>query len=405
MRRCVTLDSIEFARTAILCPTGDGNFFTRHVRVGMPKIPHQVIRCIFYLYETVEDAKHDRDPGGTGFFLIHREKIMPSRRVVDHTYAVTNWHVAKDRSDPKSPPCPVIKYRDTDGRDHTIPLRAEDWYSLDGHSDLAVVPLADERTHTIIGIPSHMLIDEKAGRGALVNVGDDVFMMGLFINPDDAMQMAPAARFGNISVIPDPTTLIDQPNAGRAEAYILDVHSRSGFSGSPVFVYRTFGSDLSFDPDRDLHMTVEFDPRKRQQDVYMNIREETVFGLLAVHFAQFSEEWEIGERQSRKSRKRRKLVDEGRYVAGFSGMTLAVPAWRLMDLINVPELVALRSETIAQAKNDFRGRPIPERTRKSSRQEQLSEQEIVQRRDDAVRRALQTPPKPQKDMVGKNTKK
>jgi hypothetical protein len=33
--------------------------------------------------------------------------------------------------------------------------------------------------------------------------------------------------------------------------------------------------------------------------------------------------------------------------------------------------------------------------------EKLSDQEIARRRDDAIRRALNTPPKPHKEMVGK----
>jgi hypothetical protein len=51
----------------------------------------------------------------------------------------------------------------------------------------------------------------------------------------------PAARFGNISVMPTP---ILQPNNVKRPTYLVDMHSRTGYSGSPVFVYRTPGNNL-----------------------------------------------------------------------------------------------------------------------------------------------------------------
>jgi hypothetical protein len=41
----------------------------------------------------------------------------------------------------------------------------------------------------------------------------------------------------------------------------------------------------------------------------------------------------------------------------------------------------------------------------NSKDQMLSEAEIVRRRDEAIRRALNTPPKPQKDMLGKSGRK
>ena len=57
----------------------------------------------------------------------------------------------------------------------------------------------------------------------------------------------PAMRFGNISLNPTP---IEQPNQSIKDSYCLDMNSRTGFSGSPVFMYRTPGSDVQFIDNR-----------------------------------------------------------------------------------------------------------------------------------------------------------
>ena len=55
---------------------------------------------------------------------------------------------------------------------------------------------------------------------------------------------APALRFGNISTSP---VAVKQPTQYREELnYRVDMHSRSGYSGSPVFVYRTPGNTLEW---------------------------------------------------------------------------------------------------------------------------------------------------------------
>jgi hypothetical protein len=42
---------------------------------------------------------------------------------------------------------------------------------------------------------------------------------------------------------------------------------------------------------------------------------------------------------------------------------------------------------------------------KAEQEQKYSEEEIARRRDEAIRRALSTPPKPQKDIAGKSGRK
>jgi hypothetical protein len=92
-----------------------------------------------------------------------------------------------------------------------------------------------------------VLRDGHTTQAAQIGPGDDVFMVGRFIDHDGGNKNRPALRFGNISIDPTP---IMQDNGVRVPAYCVDLHSRTGFSGSPVFVYRTPGPDLDPPPPR-----------------------------------------------------------------------------------------------------------------------------------------------------------
>ena len=71
-----------------------------------------------------------------------------------------------------------------------------------------------------------------------IGPGDDAFMVGRFVSHQGLNKSVPAVRFGNISMDPAP---IKQVNGELADSYCIDMRSRPGYSGSPVFVYRTPG--------------------------------------------------------------------------------------------------------------------------------------------------------------------
>jgi hypothetical protein len=187
-------------------------------------------------------------------------------------------------------------------------------------------------------------------------------MLGLFTDHSGIEKNLPAARFGNISMLPDKSAKIEQPNIGEAEAYIVDMHSRSGYSGSPVFVYRTFGADLSFNPDR--HFRIRVDERLRD-GIELDVDVDTVFEFLGMHYAQFPEDWEIGKRKKTEARRKR-LISDDECVTGFSGMTCVIPAWQLAELFEIEELAEMRKAREEDAKEKARGKPVPERAAKES---------------------------------------
>jgi hypothetical protein len=203
----------------------------RSVRVGIPRIPQDVISGVFYLYLNREDAETGRNPGGTGF-IVRYNGIFNEMISGDHFYGVTNWHVAcRDGYS-------TVRLNKKDGGTDIIEFGPEDWHSLPGKYDVAAIPLSlDGDVHQVSSISTHQfaLDPRSSGPFAGLGVGEDVFMIGLFIDHHGVTTNVPCARFGNISMLPSKKATIEQPTRFHGESFVVDMHSRTGFSGSPVY--------------------------------------------------------------------------------------------------------------------------------------------------------------------------
>ncbi len=286
----------------------------------MPRIPLEVLKCTFFLYRSREDAEQGINTGGTGFFIGIRSSIHQRGM---HAFAITNWHVAVDSS------FSVIRINLAGGGVDIIEREPHEWFFKQGGYDLAIAdgPVFDGNKHDIraLDLASHALT--KAHVEALnIGPGEDVFMVGRFIGHDGHESNAPATRFGNISMMPAPML---QGNGATLPSYCIDMHSRTGFSGSPVFAYRTLGSDLTI-------------PR---QFAGMGPGSHYM-GLLGVHWGQFPELWEITQDgRVIQSVSRIKQPDgyfvPGKYVKGVSGMSCVCPIWAIEELLELDEVKAI----------------------------------------------------------------
>lgn len=275
-----------------------------------------ILDNVGFLYRTREQAAQGVKAGGTGFFV-----SVPSQKAPDtfhHHYIVTNVHVAK--GEPRT-----LRVSTQDGRGDLIDI--PNWVSISGGPDVAVAPVSlDARRHRVqtLRSDSWLLTRDECDR-LEIDVGDDVFMVGRFVDHDGGQTNQPSARFGHISMA---KASVVQVTGYSGPSFVIDMHSRSGYSGSPVFVYRTGGSIFA--------------------------KPNTVMGgghlmkLLGIHWGQFPELWELsGVRAPSKSEDEAEaeLITEGQYVRGLSGMTCVVPAWDIFDTLNHPELVELRTQT------------------------------------------------------------
>ena len=289
----------------------------------MPKIPARTLDIVCYLYPTRADAAAGENFGGTGFLVAIPSEADPTKSFV---YVVSNWHVACRG-------CPVVRINRLDGGVDVFDFKCSDWiFDKDVGADVATVPIAlDINIHQFFTVDIEALLSREVADASEIGPGDDVFMIGRFVDHDGGTVNRPAARFGNISINPTPLLM---ETGKRAEAYCIDLHSRSGYSGSPVFVYRTPGYDLG-------HMLgADGGPPK------LLAAGTNFFALLGIHFGQFPELWEVTSAgKLNHDAAREPLLTDGKFIRGLSGMTCVVPAWIIAALLNLPVFVEQRSQT------------------------------------------------------------
>jgi hypothetical protein len=326
------------------------------------RISQELIDSTFFLYKDEASARAGGDARGTGFVVSHKVHRFPdhsNRETFTHYYAVTNAHVAKT--------APVLRLN-IEGRTDVFAFDDVDWDYHPGGDDIAIVPLRVERGDAADGWgrPAPAIntayFHEHPDRDD-IGVGDDVFMIGLFVDHEGRDTNNPMARFGNISMMADENSKVAH-GGKKLLSHIIDMHSRTGFSGSPVFVYRTFGSDLRpWSQREDVQATVKIPVPSPQQiraaveatrwqgqqrrevtDTFpVQITMRPVLRLLGIHWGQFPERWDLKNLEEA-TRPDDTASANNHYIDGVSGMTLVAPASKIMDLLEMPMIDEKRME-------------------------------------------------------------
>jgi len=305
---------IPFDRAPLTCYSSLGNAYTRWVPIGMPNLGvyKDVLDVVFFLYQSVEDAQNGRKFGGTGF-LVSLPTPWPGH---SHDYAITNWHVAIQGG------ASVIRLNTMDGQTEILEFGPEDWYFIPKFHDIAALPLSIKPHHKAKILEDSFLSTEEFLSEKEIGPGDDVMMIGRFVDYDGIQTNKPAIRFGHISMA---DASIRQPNGFDGGSFVIDMHSRTGFSGSPVFVYRTLGSE------------------------FLNFQKKILTGashtmaLLGIHWGQFPELWELHEKRVTNAVDETSLIVDGGYVDGLSGMTCVSPAYAIRRVLDLPKLQSIRA--------------------------------------------------------------
>jgi hypothetical protein len=275
----VEFHDLEFDYGFRMVKTRDGKCSRRWVPIGMPRIPHHFERCTFFLYGYHPKTGVLSGPGATGFFVAMRSESL---RRLHHIYAVSNRHTVIDFS------CIRINRKGSGTR--LIELDPSEWISSDT-DDLAAVDVTDllvfnhqrfSFLDNITWIRHDNFITDEINFLFNIGIGDETVMMGLFADHDGGTQNVPVGRFGLLSAMPNKSAPVrlwrDDPFV--RPAYLNDTRSRAGFSGSPVWVWRSPYGDMN---------QVEIYGR----DVPFRRTEGFLF-LAGVHRGQFREQTVIG---------------------------------------------------------------------------------------------------------------
>ena len=289
-------------------------------RLGQYK---DILKTVVFLYENEKDALAGVNVGGTGFLIAVGSKRFPNQ--IQHVHVVTNRHVAVSGA----PSCPVVRINTKSGPPKTLDFDPSEWIFIPGGPDIAVSPPFEFLNDIYDAVPfdgkSWLMTSEEEAKQDF-GAADDIFMIGRFIDYDGEETNIPALRFGHISIS---DAKIEQSTGYRGRSIVVDMHSRTGFSGSPVIVYRTLGS-------------LFIDPPPKPGMIFMPGSHS--ISLLGILWGQFPEEWELKDYGAAGALRNAELVRKGEYVRGLSGMSCVCPSADIIKLLLLPEAEQMRHD-------------------------------------------------------------
>jgi hypothetical protein len=198
------------------------------------RVPKEVLKCVAFIGEATrgEDGEVYGDLSATGFIV-----SVPSRHFagLKHVYFVTAKHVAEDLKDKH----PYLLVNSKSGP----PMRLSQFYPrwffhpTDEKADVAVLQIADHADADHLAVPIDMFVNQlDIASRECVDIGDEVFVTGLFTLAPGQKKNLPIVRHGNVAMIPEEQI---QTDLGFTDVYLVEGRSIGGLSGSPVFVRRT----------------------------------------------------------------------------------------------------------------------------------------------------------------------
>jgi hypothetical protein len=199
-------------------------------------------RCVVFVYRK---RAQDSAPGpwGTAFLV-----VVPGREPT--FYAVTAGHITTPSDASGAPQQLYLRWPHKAGTPEEFEPIDRDGWELDAESDLAIRRLADappvsrsrDSAEGYWPIFSQQLVTDPAVHlGRAIGEGEDVFAVGLFSRHPGQEESQPTYRFGKIALMPREPVHIALPGSigMDVEAYLVELHSWGGQSGSPVFITDT----------------------------------------------------------------------------------------------------------------------------------------------------------------------
>ena len=211
------------------------------------KIPDQVRKTVAFI-AYVDQRDQTIRPVGSVFFV--GPDPLPGTQSASRVFAVTARHVIEGLSRKGCQECvlrlnPVDPERDVVSI--TVPLDRWQFHPHDASLDVAVyeqgIPADVDQLVLPLGLgatPEQLAANE-------VDLGDEVFISGLFIHHYGARRNIPIVRTGNLAALDEEPVVTKR---GLIQAYLVEARSIGGLSGSPVFLNlgnaRVIGGALKF---------------------------------------------------------------------------------------------------------------------------------------------------------------
>ncbi len=197
----------------------------------MARIADLLTNAVLFLYPSEDDVGAGHPAGGTGFVV--QWQSPDGEKVV---FVVTANHVVAQGAR-------TLGVRTDDGRVLAVPSEEAHWTQHPNGDDVAVAVLNKASGRSSVLDPliwGDLAVTPERLEELNVGVGDNAFMLGRFVRSGGEATSQPLARFGNIAMVPGPK--VTDARQLNVEAWLVEMHSLSGYSGSPVFVHIPPGS-------------------------------------------------------------------------------------------------------------------------------------------------------------------
>lgn len=335
----------DFEYRFIRAESTDGRICKKWWPFGMPRLNPFFPSTVFFLFGRHPGSGETIGPLGTGVIVgvpTVWESGVFNPRHVRHFYAVTCQHVAPDGAS-------IIRINTTDDRSRLIEFEPHEWQFIPSSDDLAAIDITDQLSDSddVRSVPVDLLATHEFMANVEFGLGEDGFMLGLFGDLPGKDKNMVAARFGNVGLLADEAELIEQGNKNARPSHLFDMRSRPGFSGSPVFVYRTPDSDLrniTYGP-REMRTSREsFSQRVAEMRQAHDLRQNTFLRLLGIHSAQYHDKvkaYKIATR-NRSAEIGENGIRDGDTLRIPNSMCVVVPAWQISKLLCLPIFSAQR---------------------------------------------------------------
>ncbi len=196
------------------------------------RVPNEIRDCVCFLCtKEFRDGSNVYQCKGTGFFV-----AVPSETHADqaHVYLVTARHNVERARDAGSL---YLRLNTVTGEADYVEAKGEWLFPESDSSDVAVMMLDipfDE--FQFQPVPVEILATQSSINRHDIGIGDEIIITGLFSQRHGTRRNSPIVRTGIIASMPD-EPLKDEQSGLEYEAYLVEVRSIGGLSGSPVFIF------------------------------------------------------------------------------------------------------------------------------------------------------------------------
>lgn len=201
----------------------------------MLRVPSDLKKCVCFICL----MKNGRwKYGGTGIIVGYPVKLLSEGC---HTYIATARHLIDDAKreglDVK------LRLNTKDGGVRFVGTSKDDWLSPENgglFSDIALLPVDFQDDLEVMNFPTTAFATEET-IGQYIGVGTETFALGLFTHHKGRNRNLPILRSGHIASMPD-EPLYDSQRKMFYNAYLVELRSLGGLSGSPVFAFYERGT-------------------------------------------------------------------------------------------------------------------------------------------------------------------